>query len=211
MSIISTPASAAPSAERTSSIARCSSSRVDAARPHLLGEPVDDLDAGEVALVHGAVERLAGERLLVHGAVGVAVEEAAELVLELVHALDRLRHERPGEVLVGEPLAALDRVHEVALDRVARGERDVVAALDHARAAALAEQALHRDGDRELGRRLVRVQRREQARAAGAEDRGCRSGSASRQARGAAAHQVFTPRRASTSARRACASSATTL
>ena len=47
-----------------------------------------------------------------------------------------------------EPLAALDGVHEVALDRVGRGERDVVAALDHARAAALAEQTLHRDGDR---------------------------------------------------------------
>ena len=44
-----------------------------------------------------------------------------------------------------QPLAALDRVHEVALDRVARRERDVVAALHHARAAAFAEQALHRD------------------------------------------------------------------
>ena len=142
----------------------------DAARPDLLREPVDDLDAGQVALVHGAVEGLAGERLLVDGAVGIAVEEAAELVLELVHALDRLGHQRPGEVLVGQPLAALDRVHEVTLDRVARGERDVVAALDHARAAALAEQALDRHGDRELGSRLVRMQRREQARAAGAED-----------------------------------------
>ena len=64
---------------------------VDAARPHLLGEPVHDLDAGEVALVHRAVERLAGERLLVDRAVGIAVEEAAELVLELVDALDRRR------------------------------------------------------------------------------------------------------------------------
>ena len=48
-----------------SSTARCSSRRAMLARPHLLGEPVDDLDAGEVALVHGAVEGLAGERLLV--------------------------------------------------------------------------------------------------------------------------------------------------
>ena len=54
-----------------SSTARCSSRRADAARPHLLGEAVDDLDAGEVALVHGAVEGLAGERLLVDGAVGL--------------------------------------------------------------------------------------------------------------------------------------------
>ena len=118
---------------------------LNAARPHLLGEPVHDLDAGEVALVHRAVERLPGERLLVDRAVGIAVEEAAELVLELVDALDGAGDERPGEVLIGQPLPAFDRVHEVALDRVARRERDVVAALDHPRAAALAEQSLDRD------------------------------------------------------------------
>ncbi len=103
-------------------------------------------------------------------AVGVAVEKAAQLVLQLVDALDRQRHQLPGEILVGQPLAALDRVHEVALDRVARGKRHVVAALDHARAAALAEQALDRDGDRKCRVGLVRVQRGEQAGAAGAED-----------------------------------------
>ena len=177
----------------------------DAARPHLLGQAVDDLDAGQVALVHRAVEGLAGEGLLVHAAVGVAVEEAAELVLELVDALDGLGHQRPRQILVGQPLAALDGVHEVALDRIARGQRHVVAALDHARAAALAEQALDRDRDRQLGRGLVRVQRREQAGAAGAEDqdvglqpldRGCR--------------HTLTPRPASTAARRDCASSRTT-
>ena len=143
---------------------------LDAPRPDLLGEAVHDLDPGEVALVHRAVEALPGEGLLVHRAVGIAVEEAAQLVFQLVDALDRLRHERPREVLVGQPLAAFDRVHEVALDRILLGQRDVVAALDHARAAALAEQALHRDGDRELRRRLVRVQRGEQPRAARAED-----------------------------------------
>src|SRR5690606_38767360 len=103
---------------------------------------VDDLDSGEIALVHRAVEGLAGKCLLVDGSVGIAVEEAAELVLQLADALDRLGDQRPGKVLVREPLAALDGVHEVALDGVARGERDVVAALDHAGAAALAEQAL---------------------------------------------------------------------
>ena len=63
----------------------------DVARPHLLGEPVDDLDAGQVALVHGAVEGLAREGLLMHRAVGIAIEEAAELVFELTDALDRAR------------------------------------------------------------------------------------------------------------------------
>jgi hypothetical protein len=49
-------------------------------------------------------------------------------------------------------------------------ERDVVAALHHARAAGLAEQPLHRDGYVELRRRILRMQRGEQPRAAGAED-----------------------------------------
>ncbi len=111
-----------------------------------------------------------GEGLLVHGAVGIAVEKAAELVLELVHALDRAVDQRPREILVGQPLAAFDRVHEMALDRIAGGERDVVAALDHARAAAFAEQALDGDGDRQRRVGGVRVQRGEQARAARAED-----------------------------------------
>ena len=121
---------------------------LDRPRPHLLHQPVDDLDAGQVALVHRAVEGLAGERLAMQRAVGVAVEEAADLVFQLAHPLDGLGHQRPGEVLVGQPLAALDGVHEMALDGVAGIERDVVAALHHARAAALAEQAL--GGDRHL-------------------------------------------------------------
>src|SRR5436309_325176 len=49
-------------------------------------------------------------------------------------------------------------------------ERHVVSALDHARAAALAEQALHRDGDVQVRSRAPRMQRREEAGAAGAED-----------------------------------------
>ena len=145
------------------------------AAPHLLGQPVDDLDAGEVALVDRAVEGLPGERLLVDGAVGIAVEEAADLVLQLADADRRLRHQQPGEILVVEPGAAFDRVHEMALDRVAGRKRHVVAALHHAGAAAFAEQTLDRDGDVEIGLRLLGVQRRQQPGAAGAEnqDVGC--------------------------------------
>src|SRR5205085_5859861 len=106
---------------------------------------------------HGAVEGLAGKRLLVDRAVGVAVEKTADLVFELMDALDRTGDQRPGEVLIGQPLAALDRVHEVALDRVACSKRDVVASLDHARATALAEQSLDRDGDRQRWVRRMSV------------------------------------------------------
>ena len=103
-------------------------------------------------------------------AVGVAIEEAADLVLQLAHALDRGRHQRPGQLLVRQPFAALDGVHEMALDRIAGIERHVVAALHHAGAAALAEQALAGDRDVESGIGREGMQRREQPGAAGAED-----------------------------------------
>src|SRR5690606_33419037 len=145
---------------------------------------------------------------LVDGSVGIAVEEAAELVLQLADALDRLGDQRPGKVLVREPLAALDGVHEVALDGVARGERDVVAALDHAGATALAEQALDRDGDRKRWIGLVGMQGGEEPCAARAEDQDvgiAALDSACRGRRGCwATHPAsFTPREASTAARRA--------
>ena len=144
---------------------------MDVAAPDLFGEAVDDLDAGQIAFVHGAVEGLPGEGLLVHGAVGIAVEEAAELGLQLADAPRRGLHQQPGQLLVVEPAAALDGVHEMALDRILRRQRDVVAALHHAGAAAFAEQALHRDGDVQIGIGLFRMQRGEQPGAAGAEDK----------------------------------------
>ena len=153
---------------------------IDAARPHLFGQPIDDLDAGQVALVHRAVEGLPGERLLVDGAVGIAVEKAAEFVFQLVDALDRTVDQRPRQILVRQPRAADDRVHEMPLDRIARRERDVVAALHHARAAAFAEQALDGDGDRQRGIGGVRVQGGEQPGAAGTEDQDVRLDAAQR-------------------------------
>ncbi len=61
--------------------------------PDLLGQAVDDLDAGEIAFVHGAVEGLPGESLLMHAAVGIAVEETAELGFQLADALRRRPHQ----------------------------------------------------------------------------------------------------------------------
>src|ERR1700730_12862947 len=101
---------------------------------------------------------------------GLRSKKPADLVLELAHALDRGAHQGPGELLVRQPLAALDGVHEMALDRVAGIERDVVAALHHAGAAAFAGEALARDGDVEAGIGLERMQGREQPGAAGTED-----------------------------------------
>ena len=139
-------------------------------RPNLFHQPVDDLDAGEVALVHGAIEGLAGEGFAVQRAVGVAIEEAADLVFQFLHPLDRLGDQRPGQLLVRQPFAAFDSVHEMAFDGVAWIERHVVAALHHAGAAAFAKQALADDGDVEIGIGLQGMQRGKEARAAGAED-----------------------------------------
>jgi hypothetical protein len=86
----------------------------DRPRPHLLHQPVDDLVPVRSPLLHGAIEGLAGEGLAVQRAVGIAVEEAADLVRQFAHA--RRSTPASGHVLVGQPFAALDGVHEVALD-----------------------------------------------------------------------------------------------
>ena len=132
----------------------------DRPRPDLFHEPVDDLDAGEVALVRGAIKSLTGKGLAVERAVGIAIEEAADLVFKFPDPFDCGRDQRPGELLVRQPLSALDCIHEVAFDRVPRIERDIVATLNHARAAAFAQKSLGRDSYVEFGIGLVRVQRR---------------------------------------------------
>jgi hypothetical protein len=62
------------------------------------------------------IKGLAGKGFLVDGAVGVAVEEATQFVFEFVDAFYGGGHQRPGQVLIGQPLAAVDGVHEMALD-----------------------------------------------------------------------------------------------
>ena len=114
--------------------------------------------------------RLAGERLLVDAAVGVPVEEAAVARLQLEHAAGRLLHERPRQLLVVDPAAAVQGVEQVGLERVAGAEHRVVAALDHAGAAGAAEQALHRHRDRQVRRVIGRVQGGAEPGAARAQD-----------------------------------------
>ena len=91
-------------------------------------------------------------------------------VAALVHPLDGSRYERPGQLLVRQPFAPFDGVHEMPLDRVAGIERNVVAALHHAGAAAFAEQPFGRNRDVEIGIGFGGVQRRKQPGPAGAEN-----------------------------------------
>src|SRR5204863_7271292 len=59
----------------------------DAARPELLGEPVDDLAACEVDLVHGVVDRLLGYVIMMDADLGIEVDLAAELSFDIADYL----------------------------------------------------------------------------------------------------------------------------
>jgi len=110
-------------------------------RATLLGEAVHDLDAGEIALVHRAVEGLPGEGLLMNAAVGLRSKKHPSS--SRARGFSRWREPPASRRAPGRAATCrLDRVHEMPLDRILCRERDVVAALHHARAAALAEQAL---------------------------------------------------------------------
>ena len=107
---------------------------------------------------------------MVQGGYNVALAAGDSVERHFVDPLYRQSDELPGEFLVRQPFAALDRIHEVALYRVARRKRHVVATLDHARATGFAEQPLDRDGNRETGVGLMRVQRSEEPGTTGAEN-----------------------------------------
>ena len=106
---------------------------------------------------------------LMNGPVRIAIEQAARLVFELDDAPRSLLDQFPGQFLVVDPRAAFDGVGEMPIERIGRIQHGVVPALHHARAAALSEQSFDGDHDLEL-RDFVRVQRRQQAGAAGADD-----------------------------------------
>ena len=88
----------------------------DSTRPHLLGQPVHDLDAGQVALVYRAIKRLPGERFLMNGAIGIAIEKTAQFVFKFMDTLNRSFDQRPREILIRQPLAAFDGIHEMTFD-----------------------------------------------------------------------------------------------
>src|SRR5439155_24535118 len=124
----------------------------------------------KVPAMNGPIESLAGKCLLMNSSVPSAVKQASDFILQFLHDSRRVFNQRPGEVLIIEKSATFDCVFEVRLDRVVRVEHDVEPALDHSRAAALAEQAL---GDkRDVERRIAPkgVQGRHNSGAAGAED-----------------------------------------
>ena len=157
------------------------------ARPRLclLGQPVHDLDTGQVSLVDRPVVALAREGLLVDPPLARPVEEAAVAPLELERAARRLGDERPDKLLVVDEAAARERVEQVRLERVGLGEDRVVATLDHAGAAGPPEEPFDDHRHAELRRRVGGVERGAEARAARAEDQDVRLGGVDHPARSA--------------------------
>jgi hypothetical protein len=92
----------------------------DLVTEHLLHQPRHDLDAGEVATMHGAVEGLPGEGFLMDRPIGVAIEETPQAIFQPANAVGGGFDQRPGELLVVEAGAALDGILEVLGQRVGR-------------------------------------------------------------------------------------------
>ncbi len=138
---------------------------------HLVTQPAHDLDARLVAAMYGAAEVLRRERLLVDRAVGVAVEEAAHPCLQLVDNAGSVLNERPRQLLIVDVPAALERVGVVQIERVARVEHGIVAALHHDGATGPADDPLAHERDAQAGVPVESVEHAHKPGAAAADHR----------------------------------------
>src|SRR5262249_9550507 len=111
----------------------------NATAPHLFHQPVHDLDAGEIPTVYSAIIRLPREGFLMDGTVRITIKEATHPRFKLANALRGCLHERPGEFLVIEVRAPLNRILEVLRERILGMQDSVVAPLHHACAAGFAQ------------------------------------------------------------------------
>ena len=142
----------------------------NSAGKNVVAQSRHDLDAGQVADVDGAVERLPRKGFLVDAAIRRPIEHAADLVLQLPDNAGRILHQRPRQVLIIQESTAAHRVLEVRLHRIHFIERDVVPTLHHAGATALAEHPFRNEENFLLRVAPMRMQRRHQARAARAQN-----------------------------------------
>src|SRR5207247_4791886 len=108
--------------------------------------------------------------LLMDAPVWPAVEQTADFVFQLPDDARSIFHQGPGQLLVVEKSPPFDGVFEVRLDRVLWIEHDVIAALDHPSAAALAEHAFGDQRDVEGAVAPESVERRHQSCASRAEN-----------------------------------------
>src|SRR3989475_4001947 len=133
-----------------------------------LEERVQDVEADLVGREHGALDGHPAERALAHPAVRIAGPGTAP-VLELDDLLRTPRDEELDRVLVGEEVGSLDRVERVQLQRIVVPEDRRGPSLGGHRVAPHRVDFRH-DGDREVGVRLGRRDRRAQSGRAPADD-----------------------------------------
>src|SRR5437899_472840 len=100
--------------------------------------------------MHSTVEGLSCERFLMNGAVRIAVEQAADAILQFDDPLGSLFHKSPGERLIVDPTTPRHGIAKMLVKGIRRVEHAVIAALHHPCAAALPEQAFHRNDDPEI-------------------------------------------------------------
>src|SRR5688572_32145045 len=81
-----------------------------------------DFDTGQITLVHGAVERLAGKGFLVDRAIFVAIKETSDFVFQFEDSLRGIFNQNPGKLLIVEVGSAPYRILEMPFQRIGRVE-----------------------------------------------------------------------------------------
>ena len=120
--------------------------------------------------MHCAIECLAGKRLVMQRTIVVAIKETSKLIFQFLHPRDRGLTQAHRHILIWQPLATIDGIHEMTFHRVTGRQGNVVATLHHARATTFTEQTLNCNSDMEVWIGLARVQSREQAGTSTTED-----------------------------------------
>ena len=141
---------------------------------HMIRQPGNYLDSGQVPTVYRAVVGHPTERLEVVATFGSPVEPAPQNLLHFVDSQRGVFGQNLGKRLIVQVSAADDRVPQVDRGGVAGLQRCVVAALDHPGASALPEQTFDDDHHIQVGGMVSRPESREQAGATRSDNRDVR-------------------------------------
>ena len=80
-------------------------------------------------------------------AIRIAIKKASHFIFQLGNPFNRQITKPPGHILIRQPFAANNSIHEMAFNRIAATKRHIIAALYHTGTAAFANKPLYRKGD----------------------------------------------------------------
>src|SRR5690554_4404774 len=92
------------------------------------------------------IKGLPSERFTVQRAIVVTIEKASHFIFKLKYPLWCSFNQAPGQLLIGNPIATVNRIHEVTFNRITTIQGNVVPTLNHTSTATLAQQAFNGDG-----------------------------------------------------------------